>query len=234
MIGDFFRALEQIGDRRFRRVLFLGVGLTVGLLFAITVLLVMVVGWFAPEVVSLPVLGWEVTWIDNALSWAILPLMLVLSVFLMVPVASAFTSIFLDEVADAVEDRYYPHLPQAPRASFWDGLSDGLLFLGVIVGANIAALVVYLIVPPLAPFIFLAMNGFLLGREYFTLVAMRRLGRAGAREARKRHAGQIWAAGTLMALPLAVPFVNLLIPILGAATFTHLFHRLEGSAAPSG
>ena len=34
-----------------------------------------------------------------------------------------------------------------------------------------------------------------------------------------------------MALPLTIPVVNLLIPVLGAATFTHLFHRLEG---PSG
>lgn len=234
MISDFFKALGQIGDRRFRKVLFLGVGLTLGLLFAITALLVTVVGWFAPDVVTLPVLGWEMTWIDNALSWAIVPLMFVLSIFLMVPVASAFTSIFLDEVADAVEERHYPNVPQAPRASFMDGLSDSLLFLGVIVGANLAALVLYVFLTPLAPFIFLAMNGFLLGREYFTLVAMRRLGRAGAKAARKRHAGQIWAAGTLMAVPLTVPFVNLLIPILGAATFTHLYHRLEGSAAPSG
>jgi len=30
-----------------------------------------------------------------------------------------------------------------------------------------------------------------------------------------------------MALPLSIPLVNLLIPILGAATFTHLFHRLH-------
>ena len=31
----------------------------------------------------------------------------------------------------------------------------------------------------------------------------------------------------LMALPLSIPLVNLVIPILGAATFTHLFHRLN-------
>lgn len=234
MFSDFAKAVGQIGDRRFRKVLLLGVGLTIGLLFAITALLVTVVGWFAPEVVTLPVLGWEIDWIDNALSIAMIPMMIVLSVFLMVPVASAFTSVFLDEVADAVEDRHYPHLSQAPRATFADGLADGLLFFGVIVGANVAALVLYVFLPPFAPFIFLAMNGFLLGREYFTLVAMRRLGRAGAKEARRRHNGSIWVAGILMAIPLTVPLVNLLVPILGAATFTHLFHRLEGSAAPSG
>jgi hypothetical protein len=30
-----------------------------------------------------------------------------------------------------------------------------------------------------------------------------------------------------MALPLTVPILNLLVPILGAATFTHIFHGLE-------
>ncbi len=29
-----------------------------------------------------------------------------------------------------------------------------------------------------------------------------------------------------MAVPLTIPLVNLTVPILGAATFTHLFHRL--------
>ena len=233
MIGDFFKALGQIGDRRFRKVLLLGVGLTIGLLFVVTAILVTVVGWFAPDIVTIPGLGWEITWIDNALSWAIVPLMLVLSVFLMVPVASAFTSIFLDEVADAVEERHYPEIPQAPRASLADGVIDSLKFLGVIVAANFAAIVLYVIFPPAAPFIFLLMNGYLLGREYFQLVAMRRLGRDGAKAARKRHPGTIWMAGTLMAVPLTVPFVNLLVPIVGAATFTHLYHRLE-TAAPSG
>jgi CysZ protein len=29
-------------------------------------------------------------------------------------------------------------------------------------------------------------------------------------------------------VPLTVPVVNLVIPILGAAAFTHLFHRIAG------
>ena len=32
-----------------------------------------------------------------------------------------------------------------------------------------------------------------------------------------------------MAIPLTVPIVNLFIPLLGAATFTHMFHRLDRS-----
>ena len=58
------------------------------------------------------------------------------------------------------------------------------------------------------------------------MAATRHLGRAGARSLRRRHPLRIWAAGLLMTVPLSVPLINLVIPVLGAATFTHLFHRL--------
>ena len=89
-----------------------------------------------------------------------------------------------------------------------------------------AKLFLYALFPLAIPFIFYGLNGFLLGREYFQIAAMRREGRAGAKALRKRHLPEIWMAGVLMALPLTIPLVNLFIPVLGAATFTHLYHRL--------
>ena len=228
MLGDFTRALAQLGDRRFRRVLLLGVGLSLGLLVAVTALFAWTVGWLLPDTMTLPLVG-EITWVGDFLSWAAVALMLVLSVFLMVPVASAFTGIFLEDVADAVEDRHYPHLPDVQRPGFGETLRDSINFLGVIVVVNLVALVLYFFVGPLAPVLFWAVNGYLLGREYFQMAAMRRIGRDGANRLRRRHAGQIWAAGTLMAIPLSVPVLNLVMPILGAATFTHMFHRLNRS-----
>lgn len=229
MIADFFRAIGQLGDPRFRSVLLRGVGLTLALLIALAVGVYAFVDWIIPDTLTLPRVG-ELNWVDDFASGASVFLMLVLSAFLMVPVASAFTSLFLDDVADAVEAEHYPQLPPAPRVPFSEALRDSVSFLGVIVGANLAALVLYIFLAPFAPLIFFGLNGFLLGREYFQLVAMRRLGRAGARAARARHAGAIWLAGALMAVPLTIPIINLLVPILGAATFTHLFHRWEASA----
>ena len=225
------RALAQAADRRFLRVLLLGVGLTLGLLIAVTALVVWGVNWLLPDTFSLPFVG-EIGWVDTLASAGSILVMLVLSVVLMVPVASAFTGLFLEDVAAAVESRYYPHLPAAAPVPLGEALRDSVGFLGVIVGVNLVALVLYFLVGPFAPLLFWAVNGFLLGREYFQLVAMRRLGRAGAVAARKRHRGTIWAAGILMAAPLSVPVLNLFVPILGAATFTHLFHALERSGRP--
>lgn len=226
ILTSFFAALSQMGDPRFRSVLLRGVGLTLVLLFAIGALFVWGVGLFVGDVVTLPWVG-EIGWIDNVLSWAMVPLMMVLSVFLMVPVASAITSLFLDEVAQAVEDRHYPALGPAQPVSFADGMRDSFGFMGILIGANLVALLLYVLFAPLAPFIFWGLNGFLLGREYFTLAAMRRVGREGAATLRKKHRFTIWAAGILMAVPLSFPLVNLLIPVLGAATFTHIFHRVS-------
>lgn len=232
ILADFLRAVGQLGDPRFRRVLLLGVGLTFLLLVGIYALFLGAIQWLTPETISIPFVG-EVQGLDTLLSWGSLIFMIGLSVFLMVPVASAFTSLFLDDVADAVEARHYPGLPDVPHVPFTDGLIDSLNFFGLLVGVNMLALFLYAFAGPLVPVVFWAVNGFLLGREYFQLVAMRRLGREGARAARRRHPIRIWLAGTLMAVPLTIPLVNLLVPVLGAATFTHLFHRLQAEAAPS-
>ncbi|SEM23111.1 Uncharacterized protein involved in cysteine biosynthesis [Roseovarius azorensis] len=234
IFASFLKAVGQVGDPRFRRVLILGVGLTLALLIAVYAAVLWVIQWTVGDSTSLPLLG-EVTWLGDLLSAGSLLVMLMLSVFLMVPVASAITSMFLDEVAQAVEDRHYPGLPPAPNVPFGEALRDTVNFLGVIIGANILALFLYVILSPFALFIFWGLNGYLLGMEYFQLAAMRRVGRAEARALRRRHRMTIWAAGVLMAMPLSVPLVNLLIPILGAATFTHIHHAIQSrSRAPSG
>ena len=230
ILSDFLKAVGQIGDRRFRKVLWRGIGLTLLLLAAVTAVLVWGIGWLVGDSVTLPLLG-QVQWVDNVISWAFVALMFVMSVFLMVPVASAFVSMFLDDVAEAVEDRHYPTLPKVDGVPLRDGIIDGISAMGVLIVANIASLLLTLVFPIAGLPVFYAVNGFLLGREYFTVAAMRRLGRAGAVQMRKRHGATIWMAGVLMALPLTVPILNLIVPIIGAATFTHLFHRLQAKAA---
>lgn len=226
----FFKAVGQMGDPRFRRVLFLGVALTFALLAGFYALFLWVMNSSLSGGLTLPIVG-EVSWLGDLLSWGSFLLMFFLSTFLMVPVASAMTSLFLDDVAAAVEHKHYPHLPPAPKVPFYDAMRDTLNFLGILIGANLLAIVLYAVFPFAAIFIFWALNGFLLGREYFQLAAMRRIGRAKAKALRKQHFGMVWLAGCLMAIPLTVPLLNLIIPILGAATFTHLYHSVR--AEPS-
>ena len=226
ILTAFSKAIGQLSDRRFLRVVALGVGLTLALLLGVYVGFAALIGWLLPDAITLPWLG-EIAWADEALSWAAVPLFLILSVFLMVPVASAFMGIFLEQVADAVEDRHYPHLPPARSVGIMEGIADGAKFLGVVIGVNLLALVAYLIFAPIAPLLFWAVNGLLLGREYAQLVALRRTDAAGARAFRRKNGLLLFAAGVLMVVPLTIPVVNLLVPVLGAAVFTHLYHMLS-------
>ncbi len=229
IIGDFLKALAQLTDPRFRRVIGLGVGLSLALFVGAYLLIVFVIGLFDPSSITLPFFG-QIDWLGTALSVGSFALIVLLSCFLMIPIASAITSMFLDTVAEAVEEVHYPALPPAQKVGLAEALRDTISFLGVLIGANILAFALYVILPFASVLIFYLLNGFLLGREYFTMAAMRREGRERAYAMRKKHGTDIWIAGCLMALPLTIPLVNLLIPVLGAATFTHLYHRLARQA----
>lgn len=228
-LRDVSLALGQMGDARFRKVLGLGIGLTLLLFAAFYVGVVWLVGWWAPETITLPLIG-EIDFFKKIAEGGSLIIAVILSVFLMIPVASAFTGMFLDQVADAVEDVHYPHLPDADGLPLMATIVDSLQFLGLLILANILGLFIWLILlvimPPLAPLTFYALNGFLLGREYFQLVAVRRHSLPKAKALRRANRGSIWLLGIVMAVPLTIPFLNLLVPIIGAASFTHLYHRL--------
>lgn len=225
LVVDLARALGQIGDPRFRGVLWRAIALTLLGLVAVSVAAMLLLGWALPDTVTLPWIG-TVGFVDDVASWAAVGLLLVLSVVLMVPTAAAVVGFFLDDVAAAVEARHYPALPPARRIGVRRQAADGLRFLGLVVLVNLLALVVYLAVPPLAPFVFWIVNGFLLGREYFQLVAVRRVDRGAAAALYRRHFWRVWLAGTALAVPLSVPVLSLVVPVLGVAVFTHQFQRL--------
>lgn len=230
ILAAFLKALSQLADRRFRRVLALGLALTLGLLTALWLATIKLVRWFTPDSLTLPWLG-EVAWLDTAASAGSVLLLLLASVVLMVPVASAFTGLYLDRIADAVEARHYPTLPAPRHQTAREQATGSLAFFGLIIVANLVALAVWPFTGPLAPLLFWALNGFLLGREYFTLAALRHLPPEDAKRLYRANRLTIWAAGTLMAAPLSIPLLNLMIPVLGAATFTHIFHRLRPGPA---
>ena len=225
MIFDAFgSALGQLGDRRFVFVVLKSVLLTILALAMFT----LGIQWVLPETISLPWIG-EVSWLGWALDRAVILAMIVGSIFLMVPIATIVIGLFLEEVADAVEDVHYPDAKVTNPIGWWLGLTEGAQFLLILIGVNIIALIFYLIFAPLAPVIFIVVNGILLGREYAQLVAMRHVGRKGAKAFRAKNRLTIWVAGMLMAVPLMVPIANLLVPVFGVATYTHLYHRLKAA-----
>ncbi|MDB2501171.1 EI24 domain-containing protein [Planktomarina temperata] len=230
ILSDFLKSVAQFDDPKFRRVLWRGMGLTIALLIAACLLVNFGINQLLSSAWAANLIG-DQSWLGSLINIGGVLFTIALSIWLMVPVTSAIIALFLDEVAQAVEARHYPHLPKQTAAKLQDQILVGIRFLGILLLANIGALILSMIVPLLAPFVFWATNGYLMGREYLQMAAVRRMPRAQAQELYQRHQGSIWTAGILMAIPMSIPLVGLFIPILGAATFTHQFERLR--ALPS-
>jgi CysZ protein len=72
----------------------------------------------------------------------------------------------------------------------------------------------------------LVANGFLLGREYFELAALRHLSRNAADALRKRNGARVFGGGLIISLLAMVPFAGLFAPLLGAALMVHLYKHV--------
>lgn len=182
-----------------------------------------------PGTLALP---WGITLdLGNLSAWGSLALFPLMGIFLMAPVAAGFAGLFSERVADAVEQIHYPHR-RGSSVDFWDGLLESLALLAVILLVSILSLLATPFLGPFAPILFFGVNGWLLGREFFQMAARRHLDAPQATALRQRHAGKITFAGVLVAMGLVVPLVNIAVPLLAAAAFTHLFQIIRGSDGP--
>jgi uncharacterized protein involved in cysteine biosynthesis len=223
MFSGLIKAVEQLGDPRLRRVIWLS------LLSSLAALVLLVLGInVALHYLTLISVGW----LDTIISWLLGAGSVVLAFFLFPVVVGIVVSLFLDEVADAVEARHYPELPKAPGMGFFAGLWSGIRFAGLLLAVNIALLFVWafmlltVVLAPFVPVVFYVVNGWLLGREYFEQIALRRYSEQQARELRRPYGLRLTLAGTAIAFLATIPIVNLIVPILGTAYMVHVVQDL--------
>ena len=213
MINAFIMAAGQISDPKARRVVWIALATTV----AVFVLLWTLVGLLLANT-ALSSIGWletPINWLGGLATGAV--------TWLLFPAAiSAVIGLFLDDIANAVERRHYPDLPPAFTATTGVTMLTTIRFLAIMLSLNILMLP-FLLLGPLFPFVFYSVNGYLLSREYFELVALRRLGLVEAKALRKKNAFQLFLTGVLVAFMLTVPIVNLLAPIIATGMMVHLF-----------
>ena len=203
-----------------------GLGLTLLLFLALQALLFWLIRHFVTAQITLPWLG--VVDLGDTLSWGALLLFPILGIFLMAPVAAGFAGLFTDQVADRIEAIHY-HARQGRAPDFLDGLLESLAVMLAVIAVTLLALVLTPFAGPLTPVLFFGANGWLLGREFFQIAARRHMEGSAATALRQAHAGRVTLTGVVIALALSVPVVNIAVPLLAAATFTHLFHLLSAA-----
>lgn len=141
-------------------------------------------------------------------------------------VALAVLQFFADEVVAAVEARHYPALAtQAKALPFRRDLANSVKGLMRALGYNLLALPVAAVLAFTAigpAVVFLLVNAVLLGRELTEMVWLRH--RTGSQDALPLGGPSRFLLGAAVTGLLAVPFANLLAPVVGAAAATHLVH----------
>ncbi len=153
---------------------------------------------------------------------------LLLTVYLYSAVMLLVASLFLEAVARAVERRWYPGLPQPRRQPLGETISLAIGLFGANLLWNLLALPLYLI-PGANLIVFLLVNGYLLGREYFELAAQRRVDRKTIIVLRRYYRFRLLIGGTVIAALSFVPLANFVTPILATAFMLHLFYALPES-----
>ncbi len=234
MFAALSKAIQQCSDPTFRRVLLRAVGLSLAVFVLLWIVAGALLAWGG---------GWLLDWINPEGIWQdVLEVVfgaagvggILFASFILFPAVMVMVmSFLLEEIAVTVEGRHYPGLPPARPQPLGEMLRSGLAFAAMTVAINLLALPFYLLLiflPPFNLFLFYGVNGYLFGREYFEIVALRRQNPTDAKRLRPRHRGRLFLAGILIAVMMTIPIVNLFAPIVATGFMVHVFEDLKRRA----
>jgi uncharacterized protein involved in cysteine biosynthesis len=233
MLDAAFKALGQMFTPPFRRVLLKSIGLAVLVLILLGVGLHRLLAWLAGEGAHYleGVTGPGMQTPLHALLWVLAIIagfgLLAGAVFIMPAVTAFVASFFSDEIAAQVERSHYPADPPGVPVPVMTAAIEGTK-------TALLALLVYLCAVPFLLFaglgflIFFVANAWLLGREYFLLVAMRFHSVEEAKRLRRLHHGTIVLAGAFIAGFVSIPILNLATPLFGTAFMVHMHKKIMG------
>ncbi|MGO8841733.1 MAG: sulfate transporter family protein [Methyloceanibacter sp.] len=219
MLAAAIQAFQPMFTPPFRAVLLKCVGFTIALL----AVLIILVEWLFGHFVEWP------HWIETAIEWLGGLALVAGSIFLIPPVTSLMAGLYLDDIAGEVERVYYPSDPRGHELPALAAIGVGLKFFPVVLAVNLIALFL-LLVPGVNLIAFYVGNGYLLGREYFEMVATRHLPPEEARRLRKANVAYVSLCGLVIAGLASVPILNLLTPLFATAFMVHIYKSLARRA----
>ena len=234
MFEAAYKALAQMAAPEFRRVLFKAIGLALVMVVLFGIGLHRAFSWMADSGANwaeastgfVPHTAWSIlVWI---LSFAAALGILTGAVFLMPAVTAFVGSFFVDEIAAEVEHKHYPAELPGHELPLWRAIYEGFK-------TALLSILVYLCAVPFLLFAGLGLvmmfvaAAYLLGREYFLLAAMRFRSPEEAKAMRRANRTSVFMAGTLIALFVMIPIVNLATPLFAMALMVHMHKRLSGA-----
>jgi CysZ protein len=231
MITFFSLAVVQLFDKSFQRMLWIS-------LVASTI--TFLVFWLFVGYTLLETDLFSTGWLFGIFDWIFIKitnvfggfLVFVLTWFLFPSVVTLIITFFLEKVIDAVEKKHYPNLSKTRQQNMLEIGTITIKFMLLSIILNILVIPLYLVFFFLGPFnlfIFYTLNGYLLGKEYFELVAYRRMEPNKANDLFKRYRINVFSVGIISALLMTIPLVNMAAPIISVAAMVHLIQKCNNN-----
>jgi uncharacterized protein involved in cysteine biosynthesis len=220
MLASFTMAFGQLNDSRFLKPLLYSLGLSL-----VVALIALPAGYLGFEWLNQAFLSWleggDSWWMDT-IEWSLrvlgILIILVILFFAFGSVQTAFLGLFLDDVVTAARDKNHPTIQLEPPPSLSKSSWASARFLALSLSLNALILPVVLIgwfLPPLGLIVQLIANGYLFGKEYEDIIAVR-FQTETRLDPLKRT-----IFGTATAALFLVPVLNFVAPVISAAAFTN-------------
>lgn len=210
------QAFHELFTPAFRAVLLKCVAFTIGLL----AVLIIGIEWTFSHFVQWP------GWIETTIEWLGGFALVVGSIFLIPPVTSLVAGLYLDDIAAEVERTDYPSDPPGRELPPLQAVGLVAKFFFVVLAVNILALFL-LLIPGINVIAFYLGNGYLLGREYFELAAMRHMPPDEAKQLCKANRVTVLLCGLIIAAIASVPILNLITPLFATGFMVRIFKGLS-------
>jgi len=211
MISFITKALDDIVRPECRSVMLRSTGLAILIMGGLWFLLQK----FASSSIDLPY-----GWLDSAFTIFTSFGIFIGALYCVPAVIALVAGLFLDDIAETLERHHYGETNVGKAMPFAQGMLVTVQFTLVVFVANLCAFAL-LLVPGINITIFLVLNGYLLGREYFELAVFRHTDKKTAKVLRKNHGLRIFLLGLVIAGYLAIPILNLTTPLFATALMVH-------------
>ena len=210
LFRSVFKSLSALKDPYYWKLIFLSLiitasmfgGFTYGIKFLLEALGTS--GW----------LSWLGTFGATIISWFLFPLLF--------PI---ITSLFVDKVANRMEKTHGLMAQAITPPPLSSTITAAIKFSLTALLLNILFLFFYFI-PVIGIFIYLMVNGYLYGREYFEIVGLRFQKQKEIRALRKENKWKVRLAGVFIIILFTTPFLNLIAPILATIFMVLIYHKV--------
>jgi CysZ protein len=220
MLASFTMAFGQLNDSRFLKPLLYSLGLSL-----VVALIALPLGYLGFEWLNQVFLSWLEggdSWWMNTIEWSLrvlgILIMLVILFFAFGSIQTAFLGLFLDDVVTATRDKNHPEIQLNPPPPLSKSSWASAQFLALSLSLNALILPIVLIgwfLPPLGLIVQLIANGYLFGKEYEEIIAIRFQTKTRLDPLKRT------IFGTATAALFLIPVLNFVAPVISAAAFTN-------------